>query len=220
MNRIFCLYLLFSILFAAGGFVFADGSAPSLADQKMDAQQKRREIAHRQAALFREAVDCYKHKKYAQAGILFGQLAAQHDPRGEVWLKKVDRTISVEMLKARKDDQKRQLQRQKEMTEELDLQKRLFEKGRLPQKTPLNPQLEAVHKQLEDSVDVMYQEAVRLYNQGQFTAAADKFKDVDGILPGYKRTSQYMDEAQKEIGSAPQKDAVSKALDLFDPHVQ
>ncbi len=57
---------------------------------------------------------------------------------------------------------------------------------------PLSAPREMIRKQLEDGVEAMYQEAVRLYNQGQYPAAAEKFKDVEDIIPGYKRAGQYM----------------------------
>ena len=68
----------------------------------------------------------------------------------------------------------------------------------------------------------MYQEALSLYKRGDYTAAADKFKDVRDIIPGYKRSEQYMDEArQKSLTvnlqrECSRQDAVSKVLDLFD----
>ena len=97
---------------------------------------------------------------------------------------------------------------------------------------------EAVRKQIEEGVEAMYQEAMSLYKQGNYTAAADKFKDVQDILPGYKRSAQYMDEAnQKSSVGIPQaepaaasvpsaspsvsrQDDVSKALDLFDSNAK
>jgi hypothetical protein len=82
----------------------------------------------------------------------------------------------------------------------------------------------------------MYQEALSLYKRGDYTAAADKFKDVRDIIPGYKRSEQYMDEARRKSltvnlqavnasphasavpasPSASRQDVVSKVLDLFD----
>ena len=60
----------------------------------------------------------------------------------------------------------------------------------------LEAQREAVRKQLENGIEIMYQEAMRVYNQGDYVAAAAKFKDVQDILPGYKRAEQYMDDAR------------------------
>ena len=287
---------------------------PALSHNKPDTadQYKRRETARSQAMLFNEAVDCYKHKKYTQAQLLFGELANQHDRRSEAWLKKVDRAISEDLLKAKEAEerqrtafiadqlkaqrklleiQKREGQRQKQLREELERQKRLYEDDRLLQrqkqetmkaqererqkreeqrikiekekeeqqnayrfhkvKSALNPaqeqtptttspsqlsaKQEKIRKQLEDGVEAMYQEAVSLYNQGRYVTAAEKFKDVQDIIPGYKRAGQYIDEARRKsqtmvltgtpnspsvFSSTNRQDAVSKALDLFDPDVK
>ena len=104
----------------------------------------------------------------------------------------------------------------------------------------LEAQREAVHKQLEDGVELMYQEALGLFKQGDYTAAADRFKDVQDILPGYKRSQEYMQDArQKSMTIKPsvltmpspastnttpapvshQGDA-SKALDILDPNAK
>jgi hypothetical protein len=108
----------------------------------------------------------------------------------------------------------------------------------------------ALRKRLEEGVEAMYQEALGLYKQGEYTAAADRFKDVQDIIPGYKRSGKYMDEARvKSLGrnlqevpasdmsldsknhpvssaggvgskSVSNQDNVSKALDLFDPNAK
>ena len=63
---------------------------------------------------------------------------------------------------------------------------------------PLEVRREAIRKQLEDGLEAMYQEALSLYKRGDYTAAADKFKDVQDIIPGYKRSEQYIDEARQK----------------------
>jgi TolA-binding protein len=407
---------------------------PVLSNQPSNSDYfKRREIMQEQNTLFSEGVDRYEHKKYTQAKLLFGELADQHDRRAEVWLKKVDRAISQQLMKGEESEarertaflvdqlkaqreviiiQEREHQRQKKLTEELERQKRLYEDDQslqirkeqamkaqererqrqeakrlqlerenekqqqtlrfhkvvvAPQpvaavvqpapapaiappsavqldfsnkrkaflddkykkeqeekdrqdkiktledarqkiivarqqeidrrkqlraqggsdrqarlkaeadarqklkeekqkekehqvvleekhreeivrqqaeqreetqrrqelerqerehQAQLEAQREAVRKQLEDGVDAMYQDAMRLYNQGEFTAAADRFKDVQDILPGYKRAGQYMDEARMKSltvsASSPvsRQENVSKALDLFDPNAK
>lgn len=108
---------------------------------------------------------------------------------------------------------------------------------------------EIVRQQLEDGVEAMYQQALSLYNQGDYAVAADGFKYVQDIFPGYKRSKQYMDEArQKSLAVKPQavthdasegstdvpttpavasasasvsrQDNVFKALDSFDPNAR
>lgn len=91
----------------------------------------------------------------------------------------------------------------------------------------LDARREIVRKQLEDGVEAMYQEALGLYKQGDYADAADKFKDVQDIIPGYKSSGQYMDDARsKSMAAVPaspsmsHQDEVSKALDLFDPNAK
>lgn len=93
----------------------------------------------------------------------------------------------------------------------------------------LAAQRDAVRKQLENGVEAMYQEAMRLYSQGNYSAAADKFKDVQDILPDYKHAGQYMDESrlksltvkpQTAVPSVSRQESVSRALDLFDTNAK
>jgi TolA-binding protein len=104
----------------------------------------------------------------------------------------------------------------------------------------LEARREIVRKQLEDGVEAMYQEALSLYKQGDYADAADKFKDLQDIIPGYKNAQQYMDDARSKspvvsphtvtVGpdasgssatpSVSHDDVVSKALDLFDPNAK
>ena len=70
---------------------------------------------------------------------------------------------------------------------------RIQERQRL---APLEARRKALLKQLEDGVEVMYQEALSSYQQGDYATAADKFKDIQDIFPGYKRAQQYRNEAR------------------------
>jgi outer membrane protein assembly factor BamD (BamD/ComL family) len=152
--------------------------------------------------------------------------------------------IAVKTLKdemgQQKDRQERGRQRQKKLTEELERQKRLYENDRLlglhkeetmkvqksekgsvrERQAKLEARRKAVRKQLDDGLEAMYQEALSLYKRGDYTAAADKFKDVQDIMLGYKRSEQYMGEARRKSlnvnFSGSRQDAVSKGLDLFD----
>ena len=77
------------------------------------------------------------------------------------------------------------------------------------------------------------------YQQGEFTAAAERFKDVQDILPGYKHSEQYMDEARQKSLNVNSQTVISseasentpvltgipsgqcsKALDLFDTNAK
>ena len=90
----------------------------------------------------------------------------------------------------------------------------------------LEGQREIVRKELENGAEIMYQEALNLYKQRHYTAAADRFQDVQEILPGYKRTGEYLDDARSKALNVPvrssspvsRQESISKALDLFEPN--
>jgi TolA-binding protein len=79
---------------------------------------------------------------------------------------------------------------------------------------------EALRKQLEEGVDAMYRDALNLYKLGDYLTAADRFKDVQDILPGYKDSERYMDDARQKSLTIKPRDNVSKALDIFDPNAK
>ena len=79
----------------------------------------------------------------------------------------------------------------------------------------MDAQREAVRKQLEDGVEAMYQEALNLYRHGEFSSAADRFKDVQDIIPGYKHSGQYMDEARMKALTARSQSIITS--DTSDP---
>ncbi len=130
--------------------------------------------------------------------------------------------------------------KEKAKQDELKLKESLRREERLRKEREAQAELdarrEAVRKQLEAGVEAMYEEALSLYKQGDYGDAANKFKDVQDIMPGYKRSAQYGLDAreksltmnsQPDIGpatsSAPagsRQDVVSKALDLFDPNAK
>ena len=82
-------------------------------------------------------------------------------------------------------------------------------------------------------VDVMYQEGMRLYKAGDYESAANKFQDVEDVLPDYKKTHDLMTKARQQIRtpvavpskrpsssaspSPSREEAIKKSLDLFDP---
>jgi len=138
------------------------------------------------------------------------------------------------------EEQRQEKMKQEEIIRQEAQHREELEQEERQRQAQLQAQREAVRKQLEDGVEAMYQDALSLYNQGEYTAAADRFKDVQDILPGYKRAEQYMNEArQKSLNVKPQavtiaapsasagsstpvsrQDDVTKALDLFDPNAK
>jgi tetratricopeptide (TPR) repeat protein len=135
------------------------------------------------------------------------------------------------------EEQRQEKIKQEEIIREESQRRQELERQERERQSQLEAQREIVRKQLEDGVEAMYQDALRLYQQGEYTAAADRFKDVEDIIPDYKHAGQYMDEARtKSLIAKPQavatdpstpasssvshQDNVSKALDLFDPNAK
>ena len=109
-----------------------------------------------------------------------------------------------EFLRQQEQEREEKIKQEEIIREETQRRQELERQERQRQ-AQLEAQREAVRKQLEDGVEAMYQEALSLYKQGDYTAAADRFKDVQDILPGYKHSEQYMDEArQKSLTVKPQ----------------
>jgi len=153
--------------------------------------------------------------KAEQARIKAEKLAQEEKHRQEVLLEQ--------------EQQREEKIKQEEIVRQETQRRQEMERQEREHQAQLEAQREAVRKQLEDGVEAMYQEALRLYKEGDYSAAVDRFKDVQDILPGYKRSEQYMDEArQKSLIEKPQTVAipdssannVSKALDLFDPNAK
>ena len=140
-----------------------------------------------------------------------------------------------EVLRQQEQQREERIKQEQIMRDEARRREELERQERQRQ-AQLEAQRIAVRRQLEDGVETMYQDALSLYHQGEYTAAADRFRDVQDILPGYKRSEQYMDEArQKSLTVKPQEavastappsppvshqDNISKALDLFDPNAK
>ncbi|MBF0490518.1 MAG: hypothetical protein HQL15_07860, partial [Candidatus Omnitrophica bacterium] len=67
------------------------------------------------------------------------------------------------------------------------------------QQKKLEEEHTAIRQQLESGVNSMYKEAVKLYNSGNYQAAAKRFSDVQDLIPNYKHTAIYIEKIQKQI---------------------
>lgn len=243
MNKIFRLYILFAFFFTAGIFAFADG--PSLALHGKSSVDIAAVVKQAEED-YSQAVELYKNKKFAKAKKKFKEVSFLVSDYKDTmnYLALIDRYVWEKQEKALQD------QRQQELTapelkykEEFLRQQRLKalelkhrkeflrqqaqEREERQHQAQLEARRKAVRKQLEDGVEAMYREALRLYKQGDYMAAADKFKDVQDILPGYKRVGQYMGEVRLKsltvnppLPSVSRQDVVSKVLDLFESNAK
>jgi TolA-binding protein len=101
-----------------------------------------------------------------------------------------------ELARQQEQDREEKIRQDKIMREETQRKEELERQEREHQ-AQLEAQRESVRKQLEDGVEAMYQDAMNLFKQGKYTAAEGRFKDVQDIIPGYKRAEQYLDEAHQ-----------------------
>ncbi len=246
MNKIFCLYILFAFLSTAGIFVFADEPGSAL-----DGKPSKEAIDKQAEEDYGQAVKLYKNKKFAEAKKKFVEISSiLPDYRATMkYLDLIGRYVREKQEKALQEQRQQELKAQElkhreekikreEIIREETRHLRELERQERQRQAQLEARREAVRKQLEGGVEAMYKEALSLYKQGDYTAAADKFKDVQDILPGYKRAGQYMDEShRKSLTVTPQpvmtpdasavpasppasRDAVSKTLDLFNSNAQ
>jgi len=190
--------------------------------EELERQKRLYEVIKPQpAAVVPPAMTAEQLQEHARQAKIKAKAAARQKLKEERQAKIKTKAEAREKIKEEKQKEEEAKRRQ-----ELERQERQHQ-------AQLEAQREAVRKQLEDGIEAMYQKALSLYQQGEYTAAADKFKDVQGILPGYKRSGQYMDEARQkslnpqpvntpkasEVPASPsvsRQDSISKALDLFD----
>jgi len=199
---------------------------------EQDARQKRieeqQEENERQQALMTEREKERQAKLKADADAKEARAQAQAEKLAQEQKRK------QEVLR-QQEEQREEKIKQEQILREENQRKEDFERQERQRQAELESQRQLVRKQLEDGVESLYQEALSLYKQGDYSAAADRFKDIQDILPGYKRSGQYMDEARSKSMSvksqevvtsdAPttpvsRQDNISKALDLFDPNAK
>jgi multidrug efflux pump subunit AcrA (membrane-fusion protein) len=104
-------------------------------------------------------------------------------------------------IKAQQEERER-MEEEKARQAQVEAQKRQQAQQQAQLEAQLEAQRQAVRKQLEDGVETMYEEAVRLYDQGQYITAAGRFKDVLDIMPSYKQAERYMNQARSKALSA------------------
>jgi len=135
----------------------------------------------------------------------------------------------------REEQRKQEMERRRQEAERLERERQ--ERLR-PQAKQMREKLEAeravLRKQLEDGVEVIYQEAIVLYKAGKYIDAIQRFNDVQDIIPDYKQSKDLMKKSI-QLSVKPQGDfpapvpqpvgvsrdkAVKNALDRFESNVR
>ncbi len=99
------------------------------------------------------------------------------------------------------------------------------------EKRRLEEQRTAIRKEFEEGVERFYNEAVDLYKKKNYEEALEGFAQVDGLIKGYKKTDQYLEDSRRALGrgrpvQVPQRPllpagqdrmrSVTSTLDAFD----
>ena len=170
--------------------------AKAEARQKREEERQKEREHQKELRAQREAERQAKIKAAADAKAALAKAQAEKSAQEE--------KRKEEVLRQQEQKREEKIKQEEIIREEAQRQEEMERQERQRQ-AQLEAQREAVRKQLEDGVEAMYQDALNLYQQGNYTAAADRFKDVQDIIPGYKRSEQYMDEAhQKSLTVKPQ----------------
>lgn len=94
------------------------------------------------------------------------------------------------------------------------------EQERRKQKDLWKAELERREKErrekLEQQAEVLYAEGLRLYKDLKFTDAKERFKEVEWLLPNYKKTARYMAGIDEEIKKEERRQAELQQKELED----
>lgn len=98
----------------------------------------------------------------------------------------------------------------------------------------LEAERRSIQEKLGEGVKIMYRDAMQMYKRRQYKSAAQKFQDIEDILPNYKHTRRYLEKSNEQIAPMIVHPALSKSsssygsreqdirktLDLFDPNAK
>lgn len=136
---------------------------------------------------YREAVGLYNDKSYLAAKVVFEEVDNMFpDHRAtKSYIALIDRKIDLE---------------QKDMIE-TKLKDPSFSsaKAKARWKKELQEKENNRQKKIREQADELYKEAVRLYKEKRYEKAKEKFKEVEWILPSYKRTIKYLSRIDSDI---------------------
>ena len=118
-------------------------------------------------ALYYRGLELYRTKKYGQAKIVFDQLDAQGDNRASIYLKRIDRLMKVNFDAATDSNGQSQGQGQMDVDRTLRERQEKFE-----------TQEETLRNQLNQGVEAIYQESVKLYRSANYRDEISKALDI------------------------------------------
>jgi hypothetical protein len=75
----------------------------------------------------------------------------------------------------------------------------LLKQAAAQEQEQLEAQRALIRKDFEDGVDRLYNEGVILFKKKMYNEAREDFKQVDGLIKGYKKTAQYLKDTERYL---------------------
>ena len=148
-------------------------------ETRQELQEKRKE--QQILAIFAQAKRLYEQGKPEEANKLYKKIARMTDDKYMVEYEKRRQQELAEEIRLERE------QEQAKLRAEQDKLKRI------------KTERKAKARKLEQKAKGLYVEALGLYKVKKFEAAADKFKQVEQVIPNYKWTRYYIDRIPEEI---------------------
>lgn len=136
---------------------------------------------------YREAVELYKDKDFLASKVVFEEVNKMFpDHRAtRSYIALIDRHIEKE---------------QRGMIEsKLNSPEMSSAKAKARWKEELKERERQRENERREQADALYEEGIRLYKSKQYEKAKEKFKEVEWVLPDYKRTLRYLSKIDKDI---------------------
>jgi TolA-binding protein len=169
-------------------------------DQERRANEDQKLLAERAENSYQTAVTLYKQQKFREAKDEFVVVEELYPDYKAVrsYLQIVEQDIiQSEHLNM------------KEQTKEIDRQQREEEIARLREKElwrkEVDKKEEERQQQLRKQAQGVYDQALKLFDQRLYTAARDKFQEVEWVVPDYKATRAYLTRIENGINDEKQK---------------
>lgn len=177
-------------------------------------RQQQMTLEEQAEAAYREAVKLYKDRKFEMAKDKFREVEwiLPNYKSTVQYLSRVDRDIKEEekrtalMLDQKKDQ---------DMEENWSDQKRA---AKLKNKERGIKNEQEISR-MKDEADFVYETALSFYKKKEYQDARNKFQEVDGLYPNYKKTKQYLDKLNK-ILKTEEDDLSQKKLAAFEKELK
>ncbi|MBI4309004.1 MAG: hypothetical protein HY591_01590 [Candidatus Omnitrophica bacterium] len=104
---------------------------------------------------------------------------------------------------AREEKLRQELKQKQDQAARENEEKAKAEREAQERRKKLEAERQAIRQKLVEGVKAMYQEAMRLYKAGNYTASGAKFQDIEDILPDYKHARSYIQKSRQRQSIKP-----------------